>query len=108
MITILLIFHLIIASFLVGAILLQRGEGGALGIGGGGAAGGMITARGATNLLTRTTAILVALFFTSSILLAIMFRGGDKPQSIVDDTPPTATQPVSGPTIDSDEEDTEE
>ena len=107
MITILLIIHLFIASFLVGVILLQRSEGGALGIGGGGAAGGMMTARGAANLLTRITGILVVLFFASSIVLAIMFRGDDKPKSIVDEDAPTATQPISGPTIDDDEADEE-
>lgn len=70
--TILLIVHLLIALSLVGVILLQRSEGGALGIGGSGGGGGnMFSARGTANLLTRTTAILAILFITTSMLLAI-------------------------------------
>ena len=57
MTTILLIIHLLIALALVGVILLQRSEGGALGIGGGGF-GGLMTGRSSANLLTRTTAFL--------------------------------------------------
>ena len=53
--TILLIIHLLIALTLVGVILLQRSEGGALGIGGGGM-GGLMSGRSSANLLTRTTA----------------------------------------------------
>ena len=57
MTTILLILHLMIAAALVGVVLLQRSEGGALGIGGG---GGFMTGRGAANFLTRVTASLAA------------------------------------------------
>src|SRR5918911_41154 len=56
MATVLLVIHLMIAAALVGVVLLQRSEGGALGIGGGG--GGVMTGRGAANLLTRATAAL--------------------------------------------------
>ena len=70
MTTILLIVHLLIALALVGVILLQRSEGGALGIGGGGF-GGLMTGRSSANLLTRTTAVLAAGFITTSLLLAI-------------------------------------
>ncbi|MGI9463390.1 MAG: preprotein translocase subunit SecG, partial [Aestuariivirgaceae bacterium] len=57
MTTVLLVVHLLIALGLIGAILLQRSEGGALGIGGGGGGGGsMFSSRGAANLLTRVTA----------------------------------------------------
>jgi preprotein translocase subunit SecG len=58
MTTIILILHLMVAVALVGLVLVQRSEGGALGIGGGG--GGFMTGRGAANLLTRMTAILAA------------------------------------------------
>jgi protein translocase SecG subunit len=58
---ILLVLQIIVAIALVGVILLQRSEGGALGMGGG--PGGFMTARGAGDLLTRTTAILAAVFF---------------------------------------------
>ena len=54
----LLVIHLLIASALVGMVLIQRSEGGALGMGGGG--GGFMTGRGAANLLTRITAGLAA------------------------------------------------
>lgn len=73
--TLLLIIHLLIALALVGVILLQRSEGGALGIGGGssgGGMGGMFSARGTANLLTRTTAVLAVMFITTSLLLAIV------------------------------------
>ena len=55
MATALLVLHLMIAAALVCVVLLQRSEGGALGMGGGGA-GGFLTGRGTANLLTRTTA----------------------------------------------------
>ena len=73
--TLLLIIHLLIALALVGVILLQRSEGGALGIGGSGSGAGMgnmFSARGTANLLTRTTAILAVMFITTSLLLAIV------------------------------------
>lgn len=73
MMTFLLVVHSLIAVALVTVILLQRSEGGALGIGGGGG-GGLVSARGAANLLTRATAILAALFILTSIGLAFMAR----------------------------------
>jgi preprotein translocase subunit SecG len=70
---IVLTIHLLLALGLVGVVLLQRSEGGALGIGGGGGSGGgVLTGRAAGNLLTRTTAILGASFFATSLLLAII------------------------------------
>ena len=69
MTTVLLVIHLMIAAALVGVILLQKSEGGALGMGGGGMSGFM-TGRSTANLLTRTTAILAGVFFLTSILLA--------------------------------------
>ena len=71
MATALLVLHLMVATALVGVVLLQRSEGGALGIGGGGGGGGFLTGRGTANLLTRTTAALAAAFFTTSILLTL-------------------------------------
>ena len=61
MTTILLTIHILIAVALVGTVLLQRNEGGGLGIGGS-AGGGFMTARSMANLLTRTTAILPLVF----------------------------------------------
>jgi preprotein translocase subunit SecG len=89
--SILLVIHLMIASALVGVVLLQRSEGGALGIGGGG--GGFLTGRGTANLLTRTTAILAAAFFATSILLSLSAQRASAPASVFGrDTPlPSAT-----------------
>ena len=86
MTTVLLVIHLMIAIGLIGVVLLQRSEGGALGIGGGGGGGGgsMFSSRGAANLLTRTTAVLAACFFATSITLTIMARGTSQPSSAFD------------------------
>jgi preprotein translocase subunit SecG len=81
--TILLVVHVLIAIVLVGVVLLQRSEGGALGIGGGGG-GGAMSSRGAANLLTRTTAALAAAFMVTSILLAIVSGTHTAPASILD------------------------
>ncbi len=71
MITFVLVVHTLIALALVSVILLQRSEGGGLGIGGG-TGGGLMTARGAANLLTRSTTVLAAMFVLSSITLAFL------------------------------------
>jgi preprotein translocase subunit SecG len=68
--TVLLVVHLLIAMALIGVILLQRSEGGALGIGGG--SGNLFSSRGVGNALTRATAILAACFFATSVALTIM------------------------------------
>ncbi|MEC9347418.1 MAG: preprotein translocase subunit SecG [Pseudomonadota bacterium] len=87
MIQIVLVIHVIIAVTLIGVVLLQKSEGGALGIGGG---GGVMSGRGAANLLTRSTAILATLFFVSSITLAILAGNRGGPESII-------TQPIEQP-----------
>jgi preprotein translocase subunit SecG len=71
MIILLFIVHILIAVSLVGVVLLQKSEGGALGMGGGGMSGFM-TGRTTANLLTRTTAILAGAFFVTSILLVVL------------------------------------
>jgi preprotein translocase subunit SecG len=90
--TILLIVHLLIALSLVGVILLQRSEGGALGIGGGGF-GGLMTGRSSANLLTRTTAFLAAGFIATSLLLAIIASHQTAPRSILDQGAPSPAAP---------------
>lgn len=92
---IILIIHLFLAIALVGVILMQKSEGGALGIGGGGGMGGFLTARGAANLLTRTTAILASLFICTSLALAIIAsnKRSAQPRSIVD--PPSRSGPAT-------------
>src|SRR5262245_34696825 len=89
MTTVLLVIHIMIALALIGVVLLQRSEGGALGIGGGG--GGFMTGRGAANLLTRVTAGLAAAFFATSLLLSIIATRTQAPRSILD--APAGLQP---------------
>ncbi len=82
MTTILLVIHLCLAIALVVTVLLQRSEGGALGIGGG---GGLMTSRGSANFLTRVTAVIAALFVGMSLMLAIIASAERKPRSILDE-----------------------
>ncbi|MBN9412788.1 MAG: preprotein translocase subunit SecG [Candidatus Paracaedimonas acanthamoebae] len=91
MTTVVLVFHIILAIAMVGIILLQKNEGGGLGMGSG-TMGGLMSSRGTANLLTRTTAILAGLFFLTTLLLAILFKGAHKAQSILDH--PDATKPA--------------
>ncbi len=90
MTTILLVIHMFLALGLVVVILLQRSEGGALGIGGG---GGMMTARGQANFLTRATAVLAGLFIVTSLTLAILASHNRKSTSVLD-TVPAQGQPA--------------
>jgi preprotein translocase subunit SecG len=99
MANVLLVIHLMLAIAMIGAVLLQRSEGGALGIGGGGGGGmgGLLSGRGTANLLTRTTAILAAGFMTTSMLLSILGSETGQPRSIVDElqtTPPAQEEPA--------------
>ena len=94
MATALLVLHLMIASALVGVVLLQRSEGGALGIGGGGGGGGFLTGRGTANLLTRTTAALAAAFFATSIMLTLVAQQNAPKQSIIDSGAPSQSEPA--------------
>src|SRR3977135_2943031 len=82
MITVLLILHLMIAASLVGVVLLQKSEGGALGIGGGG--GGVMSGRGSANFLTRVTAGLAAAFFATSMLLTLLANRTERMPSVFD------------------------
>jgi preprotein translocase subunit SecG len=100
---VLLVVHLLIALALVAVVLLQRSEGGALGVGGGGGGfGGLMTARGSANLLTRTTAILAAVFMITSMLLAYMSGAGPSERSFIDrpaPAAPAAPQAPATPTV---------
>jgi preprotein translocase subunit SecG len=82
--TVLIVIHLMVVLALVGVVLLQRSEGGGLGIGGG---SGFMTARGAANALTRSTAILGAAFFATSLLLSLLASYSGKPTDILDKVP---------------------
>ena len=97
MFTVLIVIHLIVAAALVGVVLLQRSEGGALG-GLGGGQGSFMTGRGAANVLTRTTAILFAAFLVTSVLLSVLGNQQNKRGSILDSLPesaPTQPQPAT-------------
>lgn len=83
MANVLIVVYLLIVLALIGVILIQRSEGGALGIGGGGG-GGLMTARGSANLLTRTTAILATLFFATAIGLTVLSELDRGTSSILD------------------------
>ncbi len=83
MVEFILVIHLLIALALIAVVLLQRSEGGALGIGGGGGGGGgLITARGAGSALTRITAGLAVAFFATSLTLTIMSARTSAPSSV--------------------------
>lgn len=89
--TVLIVIHLMVVVALVGVVLLQRSEGGALGMGGGGT-GGFMSARGAADTLTRTTGILAAAFFATSIGLGLIARYGASPTDILDRVPAQVQQ----------------
>jgi preprotein translocase subunit SecG len=74
LITVLLILHLFVTIALIGVVLIQRSEGGGLGIGGSQGMGAFMSGRGTANLLTRTTAILATIFLGLSLALALLNR----------------------------------
>lgn len=86
---VLIVIHLLIVLALVGVVLIQRSEGGGLGIGGG---SGFMSARGAANALTRTTAILGAGFFATSLLLGILAMNSERPTDILNRIPAGSSQ----------------
>lgn len=99
--TVVILIHLMIVLAMVGLVLLQKSEGGGLGMGGG--TGGFLSSRGTANVLTRTTAILAALFFATSLFLSILASFDRKPRSILDSgggpaapTVPSAPAPAGG------------
>ena len=91
--TVLLVIHLIVTLALIGVVLIQRSEGGGLGIGSSQGMGGFMTGRGTANLLTRTTAILSTAFMLLSLTLALLNRGTAGVGRSLLDTPPI-TQPA--------------
>src|SRR5205807_6312854 len=94
MIVLLFVVHVFIAIALIGVVLLQKSEGGALGMGGGGMSGFM-TGRPTANLLTRTTAVLAGLFFLTSIALVMLSNAGRAPRSLVDEAPSGPVAPLA-------------
>ncbi|MFO1108653.1 MAG: preprotein translocase subunit SecG [Bradyrhizobium sp.] len=90
--TVVIVIHLMIVAVLIGAVLLQKSEGGGLGMGGG---AGFMSSRGTANLLTRTTAVLAVGFFITSLFLSWLASYDRKPSSIVG-TPASQSAPAGG------------
>jgi preprotein translocase subunit SecG len=91
--TVIIVIHLMVVVAMIGLVLLQRSEGGGLGMGGG---GGFMTSRGAGNVLTRTTGILAMTFFVTSLALSILASMDRKPTSILSTPGPAVPAPPSG------------
>ena len=72
MTTVLLIIQLMISIVLIGLILIQRSEGGALGIGGGGGGGGLMSGRSSANAVTKATTIIGTAFIINCLLLSVL------------------------------------
>ena len=92
--TVIIVIHLMVILALIAVVLLQRSEGGALGIGGGNA---FLSSRGQGNVLTRATGILAAAFFATSIALTVVSRLTAPPSAILDTVPAAATAPTTAP-----------
>ncbi|MDJ0388175.1 preprotein translocase subunit SecG [Roseomonas sp. E05] len=90
MMTVLLVLHLFVTLALIGVVLLQRSEGGGLGIGSSQGMGSFMSGRGTANLLTRTTAVLATLFMALALAMALLGRGQSQRNSILDSPPPPA------------------
>jgi preprotein translocase subunit SecG len=97
MFTVLLVIHVFVTLALIAVVLVQRSEGGGLGIGGGQGMGNFMTGRGTANLLTRSTAILATLFLALSLVLALMTRSSSNGVSSIFNgpkAPVTTSAPV--------------
>ena len=92
--SVLLAVHLVVALTLIGLVMLQRSEGGALGIGGG--SGNLFSSRGVGNTLTRATAILAACFFATSVALTMLANHKSTGGSIIDSATQSQTAPAGG------------
>jgi preprotein translocase subunit SecG len=110
MTAVLLIIHLFVTIALIGVVLIQRSEGGGLGIGSSQGMGSFMSGRGTANLLTRTTAILATIFMALSLTLALMNRGttgvgggggllANPPPASSAPAAPAAPAPPKGPTV---------
>jgi preprotein translocase subunit SecG len=90
MLTVIIVIHLMIVATLIATVLLQKSEGGGLGMGGG---AGFMSSRGTANLLTRTTAVLAVGFFMTSLFLSWLASYDRKPSSIINSAPASQSQP---------------
>ena len=78
--TVVIVVHLMLVLAMIAVIMLQKSEGGGLGIG---STGGFMTSRGTANVLTRATAILAAGFFVTSLFLSIIASHERKPATVI-------------------------
>jgi preprotein translocase subunit SecG len=90
--TVAIVIHLMIVAVMIGAVLLQKSEGGGLGMGGG---AGFMSSRGTANLLTRTTAVLAVGFFVTSLFLS-WYAGYDRKPASILGQPASQSQPAGG------------
>ena len=91
--TVVIVIHLMLVVAMIGVIMLQKSEGGGLGIG---SSGGFMTSRGTANVLTRTTAYLGLAFFATSLALSWLASLDRKPASILNSGAPAGqTQPAA-------------
>src|SRR4029079_11036580 len=97
MTVVLLIIHLFVTLALIGVVLIQRSEGGGLGIGTSQGMGSFMSGRGTANLLTRATAILATAFMVLSLSLALLNRGTMGTGQSKFDTGPSPTLPAVPP-----------
>jgi preprotein translocase subunit SecG len=88
--TVVIVIHLMIVAAMIATVLLQKSEGGGLGMGGG---AGFMSSRGTANLLTRTTAVLAVGFFLTSLFLSWYASYDRKPSSMMG-TPASQSQPA--------------
>src|SRR3984893_8352892 len=91
--SVVIVVHLMIVATLIATVLLQKSEGGGLGVGGG---AGFMSSRGTANLLTRTTAVWAVGFFVTSLFLSGLASYDRKPNSIIGGTPASQSQPAGG------------
>jgi preprotein translocase subunit SecG len=96
--SVVIVVHLMIVLAMIGFVMLQRSEGGGLGMGSSGA-GGFMSSRGTANALTRVTAFLAMAFFATSLLLSIIAGFDRKPRSILDGTAPASNPATPGAPI---------
>ncbi len=93
--TVLLVFYLLVAIFLVAVILMQRSSGGALnGLGGGSGASSIFSARGTGNFLTKLTSVLATLFFLAAIALSLLYKSAAPKATSILETPAAQSAPA--------------
>ena len=92
--TVVIVIHLMIVMAMIGVVLLQKSEGGGLGIG---STGGFLSSRGTANVLTRATAALAAVFFGTSLVLSILAGWHRNAPTITPSSPQVPQAPQSQP-----------